>query len=101
MDPVVVRSISREYRIRTPSPELAALLAFFDARPELEGAPLVPVEITAEPLPEGFRLRLSNEEVAAGSALDALTRIFGFLLICIAMQFLLTGISDYFGLVRR
>jgi hypothetical protein len=76
LDPVVVRSISREYRIRTPSPELAALLAFFDARPELEGAPLVPVEITAEPLPEGFRLRLSNEEVAAGSALDALTRIF-------------------------
>jgi multiple antibiotic resistance protein len=33
--------------------------------------------------------------------IDALTRIFGFLLICIAMQFLLTGISDYFGLVRR
>lgn len=30
--------------------------------------------------------------------IDAMTRIFGFLLICIGMQFLLTGISDFFGL---
>ena len=27
-----------------------------------------------------------------------MTRIFGFLLICIGMQFLLTGISDFFFL---
>jgi len=32
--------------------------------------------------------------------IDAMTRIFGFLLICIGMQFLLTGISDFFGLPR-
>ena len=32
------------------------------------------------------------------SGIDALTRIFGFLLIAIGMQFLLTGISDFFGL---
>jgi multiple antibiotic resistance protein len=32
------------------------------------------------------------------SGIDAMTRIFGFLLICIGMQFLLTGISDFFGL---
>jgi len=30
--------------------------------------------------------------------LDAMTRIFGFLLICIGMQFLLTGASDFFEL---
>jgi multiple antibiotic resistance protein len=30
--------------------------------------------------------------------IDAMTRIFGFLLICIGMQFLLTGISDFFAL---
>jgi len=30
--------------------------------------------------------------------IDAMTRIFGFLLVCIGMQFLLTGISDFFGL---
>jgi multiple antibiotic resistance protein len=30
--------------------------------------------------------------------IDAMTRIFGFLLICIGMQFLLVGISDYFRL---
>jgi multiple antibiotic resistance protein len=32
--------------------------------------------------------------------IDAMTRIFGFLLICIGMQFLLTGISDYYGLAH-
>ncbi|HEY5723109.1 MAG TPA: MarC family NAAT transporter [Allosphingosinicella sp.] len=32
--------------------------------------------------------------------IDAMTRIFGFLLICIGIQFLLTGISDYFGLAH-
>lgn len=32
--------------------------------------------------------------------LDAMTRIFGFLLICIGMQFLLTGIGDFFGWAR-
>jgi multiple antibiotic resistance protein len=30
--------------------------------------------------------------------IDAMTRIFGFLLICIGMQFLLTGISDFYGI---
>ena len=30
--------------------------------------------------------------------IDAMTRIFGFLLICIGMQFLLTGIADFFNL---
>ena len=32
------------------------------------------------------------------AGIDAMARIFGFLLICIGMQFLLTGISDFFGL---
>ena len=32
------------------------------------------------------------------SGIDAMTRIFGFLIICIGMQFLLTGIGDFFGL---
>jgi multiple antibiotic resistance protein len=35
------------------------------------------------------------------SGIDAMTRIFGFLLIAIAMQFLLTGISDFYGLRHR
>lgn len=30
--------------------------------------------------------------------IDAMTRIFGFLLICIGMQFLLTGVRDFYGL---
>jgi multiple antibiotic resistance protein len=32
------------------------------------------------------------------SGIDAMTRIFGFLLICIGMQFLLTGVADFFGI---
>lgn len=30
--------------------------------------------------------------------IDAMTRIFGFLLICIGMQFLLSGITDFYGI---
>lgn len=33
------------------------------------------------------------------NGIDAMTRVFGFLLICIAMQFLLTGISDFFHIL--
>lgn len=33
--------------------------------------------------------------------IDAMTRIFGFLLICIGMQFLLTGIDDFYGIRGR
>jgi multiple antibiotic resistance protein len=32
--------------------------------------------------------------------IDAMTRIFGFLLICIGMQFLLSGVSDFYGLAK-
>ena len=38
--------------------------------------------------------------VLGSSGIDAMTRIFGFLLVCIAMQFLLTGIADFYGIVR-
>ena len=34
------------------------------------------------------------------SGIDAMTRIFGFLLIAIGVQFLLIGVSDFFGLSR-
>jgi multiple antibiotic resistance protein len=35
------------------------------------------------------------------SGIDAMTRIFGFLLIAIGMQFLLTGISDFYGIAHK
>ncbi len=38
--------------------------------------------------------------VLGPSGIDAMTRIFGFLLIAIGMQFLLTGISDFFRLAH-
>ena len=45
-----------------------------------------------------LRTASSMARVLGPSGIDALTRIFGFLLIAIGMQFLLTGISDFFGL---
>jgi multiple antibiotic resistance protein len=45
-----------------------------------------------------FVLRVAGAMVRflGKGGIDAMTRIFGFLLICIGMQFLLTGISDFF-----
>lgn len=40
----------------------------------------------------------SMERFLGRSGTDAMTRIFGFLLIAIGMQFLLTGISDFYGI---
>ena len=49
-----------------------------------------------------FILRTASRmaQILGPSGIDALTRIFGFLLIAIGMQFLLTGISDFYGLGR-
>ena len=40
----------------------------------------------------------SLARLLGASGLDAMTRIFGFLLVAIGVQFLLTGIADFFGL---
>jgi len=40
-------------------------------------------------------------KVMGATGIDAMTRIFGFLLIAIGMQFLLTGISDFYGIAHR
>jgi len=47
-------------------------------------------------------LRAANPlaKLLGPAGIDAMTRIFGFLLVAIGMQFLLTGISDFFGLHR-
>lgn len=42
----------------------------------------------------GFLVRFLGK-----SGIDAMTRIFGFLLVCIAMQFLMTGINDFFQIL--
>ena len=45
-----------------------------------------------------LRAASSMARILGPSGLDALTRIFGFILIAIGMQFLLVGISDFFAL---
>ena len=47
-----------------------------------------------------LRVASSMVRYLGPGGIDAMTRIFGFLLICIGMQFLLTGISDFFGLTH-
>ena len=47
-----------------------------------------------------LRASASMARFLGRSGIDAMTRIFGFLLIAIGMQFLLTGISDFYGLSR-
>lgn len=43
-----------------------------------------------------FRAAASMARFLGPRGIDAMARIFGFLLICIGMQFLLTGIDDFF-----
>jgi multiple antibiotic resistance protein len=45
-----------------------------------------------------LRTAASMARFLGPSGIDALTRIFGFLLVAIGIQFLLTGFSDFFGL---
>jgi multiple antibiotic resistance protein len=45
-----------------------------------------------------LRTAASMARILGPSGIDAMTRIFGFLLVSIGVQFLLTGISDFFGL---
>ena len=50
-----------------------------------------------------FVLRAASSMVRflGRGGIDAMTRIFGFLLICIGMQFLLTGINDFFHILPK
>jgi multiple antibiotic resistance protein len=45
-----------------------------------------------------LRTAASMARFLGPSGIDALTRIFGFLLVAIGIQFLLTGLSDFYGL---
>jgi len=45
-----------------------------------------------------LRVASSMVRFLGPGGIDAMTRIFGFLLICIGMQFLLTGIADFYGI---
>lgn len=45
-----------------------------------------------------LRVAASMVRFLGRGGLDAMTRVFGFLLICVGMQFLLTGIRDFYGL---
>ncbi len=48
-----------------------------------------------------LRLAGAMSRFLGRGGIDAMTRIFGFLLICIGMQFLLTGVADFYGLAHQ
>jgi hypothetical protein len=69
---VVFRTLRREFRVHCPDSATADALAFIEARPEIEGAALVPVDLCIE-RKDGF-LRLSGPEgpLVEGSAMEVL-----------------------------
>jgi hypothetical protein len=58
VDPIVVRSLTREYRIAASDPDLRNSLVFLDARPEIVGRALTIVTVEARSTPDGFELAL-------------------------------------------
>lgn len=72
---VVFRTLRREFRIRCPDPATADAFDFIEARPEIEDATLVPIDLHVERR-DGF-LRLSGPQgvLLEGSATKILERL--------------------------
>ncbi len=67
MQPIIIRTLRREYRITTPSPSVAATLAFASAEPEIVGASLELVDLAVGPVHGFFRLALPGGGDAVGT----------------------------------
>ncbi len=70
MHTVIVRTLTREYRIHTESREAAGMLAIVACEPEMEGFPLTPVDISVEGLAAPYRMALPDGEIVEGTALE-------------------------------
>jgi hypothetical protein len=68
VDEIIVRSLTREYRFRTESPELTKLLAFLSAKPEMVGFHLDPVVVTIQGAGPTLRVQLPTGTWVEGSA---------------------------------
>jgi hypothetical protein len=65
-NPIVVRSLTREYRLFADDPALRRELSYLAASPEIEGAALQPVPIRFEPCPPFHRAILANGSTLEG-----------------------------------
>jgi hypothetical protein len=76
---VVVRTLTREYRLTTDSDEVAGSLAFMAIAPEIAGADLEVVNIPVEEDSGFLRLRLPDGEMVEGTAAHLLGKLHGFI----------------------
>jgi energy-coupling factor transporter ATP-binding protein EcfA2 len=72
---IPVRTLTREFRLRTDCRRAARIFAYVDTRPEISGAVLEPVDLAVE-RDEGFyRLRLSDGRLVEGTAIYVLETV--------------------------
>lgn len=68
MHPIIFRTLSREYRLHTPSPEAREQLRFIEATPDLPGSELEPVDIEVAARDGFLAAMLPSGKLAEGSA---------------------------------
>jgi hypothetical protein len=74
-NPVVIRSIGREYRVFSSCPSLRRHLAFIAASPDLPEQRLAPVVFKIEPTQSFYRMRLPTGRAIEGSASVVVERL--------------------------
>lgn len=78
IDPIISRTLRREYRIFAPDAESRQALRFIEADPDIEGIELEPVDIVVERAHGFLMARLPDGSMAEGTAnhiLEALHRL--------------------------
>jgi hypothetical protein len=73
---VVVRSIRREYRIRSASAEIVATLGFIEASPEMPGPSPEVIEVDIDPVADGFRVSFPDHASTHGTSTEAVALIY-------------------------
>lgn len=63
LDPVVIRSLTREYRVHADCPKIVERLRFLEAAPDMPGEPLVPFRCEVRSKPPFYRLTTSGWDI--------------------------------------
>lgn len=72
---IVVRTLSREYRIHTASADVAREFAILTAQPDMAGRPLQPVDITVETHDGRHRAVAGEQVLVEGSLVEVLAQL--------------------------
>jgi hypothetical protein len=72
---IIVRTLSREYRIRTKSDELARELSILSAQPEMAGKSLQPYEVNIETFNGRHRAVAADQTLIEGTSVEVLSQL--------------------------